>query len=503
MPDISTYNFYGPGFAPPNSEQVLRQVRNPESGDPRVLFRHFEFQSAALEFAAERDRALRLAGVSEPLFVFARELDASGRRDYFVGSIHSFLRKSWRFAPRCFSEVLREGFACKLYFDLEQALDTSWTECLRRERLAQLDVAVVSLVAAVQEVVRESSRGEVAKSFLDVLELDSTIPTKYSRHLIFPSVLLRDNIAVGSFVRNRVLPRVADSLPQNFVDLSVYSRNRCFRLPYSVKFGREKALEPTKRWRGSALLCMPVELQRSQTLQDAMLTNASYALACSLEMNVAGLERSARAWPLDQRRPSPEKPLGTADRRFGQSPYPELEHYIVEYALSRDESVTPRIRNWMFFAASRTILYAMTDHRYCARIQRQHRSNNVVYVVDLNQGLLFQKCLDPDCANWRSAPHSLPRDLPTWGPDPGNSDGSSPERSLRSVVPEPMVDAVGNDSLEDPVLYDLLTTFEREHAKDSLDEALSLNDEVLLDVVCVSEMSQDLGSIRVDGREVA
>jgi hypothetical protein len=501
MPDVSPYSFYGRGFIPPNREGVLRQVRSAETGSADVLFRRFEVQSAALEFAKERDRALQHAGVSEPLFVFARELDVTGRREYFVGSLHSFLYRSWRFEPRCFSEVLREGFACKLYFDLEQPLNATWSGALRTERVEQLDAAVARLVDTVLELVRESSPGGIRRSFLDVLELDSTIPTKYSRHLIFPNVLLRDNIAVGLFVKNRVLPRIAHDLPEDFVDLSVYSRNRCFRLPYSMKFGRSRALEPTNRWKGSVLLSLELEEQRRQTIKDAMLTNASYAMASSLETSASRPERMISAASQSQRCSQPDASGEFAERRYGQSPYLELETYIIDYARMRDDSAMPRIRSWMFFAASRTILYAMADHRYCARIQRQHRSNNVLYIVDLNQGQFFQKCLDPDCANWRSEAYSLPPHLLNR-----ISESEPPDRTeLREVrtsgEPQQPVSPNDDDQLGDEVLCDMLAAFEREHADTALEENLILGDDVLLGIAEISEMSQGLENVRMDTAE--
>lgn len=46
--------------------------------------------------------------------------------------------------------------------------------------------------------------------------------------------------------------------------------------------------------------------------------------------------------------------------------------------------------------------------RYCGRIGRHHKSNNVVLVVSLPRREMHQRCFDPDCRDFRSEPWCIP-----------------------------------------------------------------------------------------------
>ena len=54
------------------------------------------------------------------------------------------------------------------------------------------------------------------------------------------------------------------------------------------------------------------------------------------------------------------------------------------------------------------IVYSIDGNRFCFNIQRQHKSNGVYYVVDLEKGEFYQKCFDPDCRRFKSVSFSIP-----------------------------------------------------------------------------------------------
>ena len=113
-----------------------------------------------------------------------------------------------------------------------------------------------------------------------MLELDSSSPTKFSRHLLVrvPGWAFSNNAEVGAFVRaithspaaQQALYVYKDPLPEQqqqqqgqqqqqqqrarvcFVDGAVYSKNRHFRLFGSTKGGKAARLEPTLRYCMSA-----------------------------------------------------------------------------------------------------------------------------------------------------------------------------------------------------------------------------------------------------------
>lgn len=92
------------------------------------------------------------------------------------------------------------------------------------------------------------------------------------------------------------------------------------------------------------------------------------------------------------------------------------------------------IRSWVFFPASSSIVYSLAvsptgqprppilprpvcsrsvlvhyqgNYRFCAKINRHHKSNNVYFVADLCRKELHQRCYDFDCRGFRSSPWHL------------------------------------------------------------------------------------------------
>jgi len=54
------------------------------------------------------------------------------------------------------------------------------------------------------------------------------------------------------------------------------------------------------------------------------------------------------------------------------------------------------------------LCYRVAGSRFCARIGRPHKSNQIYFVADLLHGVVYQKCFDPDCYEYRSEPWRLP-----------------------------------------------------------------------------------------------
>lgn len=59
------------------------------------------------------------------------------------------------------------------------------------------------------------------------------------------------------------------------------------------------------------------------------------------------------------------------------------------------------------------ITYQMSRNRYCERLKRPHRSNNIMWTVDLQAMQCTQACHDPDCRalRFRGTPVDLPPEV--------------------------------------------------------------------------------------------
>lgn len=74
-----------------------------------------------------------------------------------------------------------------------------------------------------------------------------------------------------------------------------------------------------------------------------------------------------------------------------------------------------RFNSWTWFRETQTLILELAGTRFCERIGREHRSNNVYYCIDLLAGTFFQRCYDNECRKadfrglgayevWRYAP---------------------------------------------------------------------------------------------------
>ncbi|RXG55400.1 hypothetical protein Avbf_08231 [Armadillidium vulgare] len=71
--------------------------------------------------------------------------------------------------------------------------------------------------------------------------------------------------------------------------------------------------------------------------------------------------------------------------------------------------------NWRYFDDGELLVFDIDKrHRYCNNIGREHKSNSVMYVVNLRLGVFYQKCHDPDCKDFRSNERKLPLETMPW-----------------------------------------------------------------------------------------
>jgi DNA-directed primase/polymerase protein len=419
MTAVPPSRFYGPSprsrpFIPP----VLRRsaaaraavLASKRAADPggRAPFRTFPTQALACACA---DAAL---AAGTPARVWAVERDAAGRRRFLVASASAlwrwYRRALRRGAPLHVYEVIRRGAACKMYFDLEFARGEGAHEGARR---VDGDALAAEVVRVAGEVAEEWAGCDGGAAVEDRVELLSSTAAKYSAHLVFPGILLRDNAAAGVFARAVAarLPPVCGEL--GFVDLAVYTPNRCFRLAGSSKFGRTQRLLPPLAYAAAAAggraSCSDRLFFAALVTELADDTAASRPFV-SVPLDAGAPERgtlrragSAASPPCGGAPPAPPAPP-----RRARSDWPRVDEYVLRLVGGRGGS----IYGVSYFAASATLSYAIKGNwRYCARIGRHHRSNNVVLVASIARREMHQRCFDPDCRDFRSEPWPVPPDV--------------------------------------------------------------------------------------------
>ncbi|KAI0562680.1 DNA-directed primase/polymerase protein isoform X1 [Gracilaria domingensis] len=385
---ISTNKFYTkkPRFRYQfKSNRAVRHVLQAVRTDATVRIHTFPTQQQAFDQADKSPLNVQ---------VWSNEIDTSGKRQYSTGSYDAF----WRFYTRCmrrssklhFYEVIRNRRACKLYFDLEYK---------RAENVCDAENMIESLVAVVSKLAGTNLR----RHSEDVVELDSTTEKKFSRHLVFESIAFYDNIQAGLFAQkvvddlreqgeNLILVN-NDGVKVSFVDLGVYTKNRCFRIIGSSKFGKAARLLPLGH-----------EGDRLSLSKDDFLSS----LVCSVKKGVTIRGKPSPSYMSSGSNVRLDRmtPEGRKFERDRASPHPRLDEYIFSIIEPHGGGIYG-----ITIVGEHLLFYAIKGgYKYCENIGRHHKSNNVLLVADIHAKTMYQKCFDPDCRGFRSPSWSIP----TW-----------------------------------------------------------------------------------------
>jgi hypothetical protein len=160
--------------------------------------------------------------------LFSKELSSTGKRAYVASSYGRFVDYYWRKclpANRHYYELIRDETPCRLYFDLEFhkganreiADNISLTEDLMTEFISELSDEIQSKFGSfLWNLQQQDKTGGIVNPYLkkkiyfsrkNIVDLDSSTPKKFSRHLIvhLPCQALSANtFETGFFVKNFV-----------------------------------------------------------------------------------------------------------------------------------------------------------------------------------------------------------------------------------------------------------------------------------------------------------
>ena len=199
-----------------------------------------------------------------------------------------------------------------------------------------------------------------------------------------------------------------------FVDVGVYTRNRNFRLWLSSKLHKNVPLVTSRRNR-----------YKNPTQEGMWLTS----LVCHVPASAQGtlLRISSATYGAAARDGAGggggRQPVSPASQEGYQgSLFPDLDAFILAVASARGARPA-KIRRWCYFERSKVLTYEMSSNRWCENVGREHKSNGVYYVANIEQGVFYQKCHDPDCSSvdFRSDLRRIPD---TLLPDDPAGDGN-------------------------------------------------------------------------------
>lgn len=315
------------------------------------------------------------------------------------------------------------------------------------------------------------SAGVFVKRFVGRLVYELSTGMLATRHVTLAKCLFVKNQSTRSAEQKSVeseksgdtLYRVADNQQEReggkmieklscFVDLGVYTRNRLFRLMGSTKWG--KCASAALRIADANKFCFPTGFSNSKfylpdrlpigpsadlpsafTVSNdanesrekdheefcAALDWETHARALAMTL-VVPANKSKTTAPILMNQSDGDGTL-TATRNSsgarrdkslirncnGASPIPSLDSFFLQ--LSQRGGIQGKIRAWSHEGSY--FFYQMSENRWCENIGRAHKSNNIIWNVDLICKNYWQTCHDPDCraANFRGVKSELPAEL--------------------------------------------------------------------------------------------
>eukprot|EP00834_Sanchytrium_tribonematis_P001888 NODE_50_length_31184_cov_0.705099.p9 type:complete len:365 gc:universal NODE_50_length_31184_cov_0.705099:4712-5806(+) len=317
---------------------------------------------------------------SQNVHVFSREQSQSGKRQFIVDTIENFYQTYIELDEKHFYELIPIASPCHLYFDLE--FYTKYNMELNGNELLELFIQQLKLFINLQ----------IHREVKDIVVLDSSRDEKYSKHLLIhlENAIFKSNWDCLNLVNNFLsdCELVGKSFKvniendvSNFCDLSVYSKNRQFRLFLSSKFG------------GNTILSIDNEALSVETFKKTLITY------CPSRIYNDIIEIQPKYLSI------PKRKILKSDNNFDfeeGSSCASLDTYM--------RSKLPGTIN-KILRKPNSIIFSIVGNRFCERIGREHKSNGVYYVVNVKNGNYYQACHDPDCRGFVGKPHELPTEI--------------------------------------------------------------------------------------------
>ncbi|KPI86883.1 hypothetical protein ABL78_4073 [Leptomonas seymouri] len=206
------------------------------------------------------------------------------------------------------------------------------------------------------------------------------------------------------------------------VDEAVYSKNRMMRCLGSCKLGKSSVLRVHRHYlHGRCLHATSSAESEPPSLDEFLATAISHrpfhvlgARIFHLEdeaTNSGGAGGACKAWP------TRSDAAKTSDAVRWKETQPGEDDAVNQVAALLREAYT-RIARFPCNVlrprrlGGRFLTFQVSGSRYCQRIGREHKSNSVYLVVDLEKRTFVQKCFDPDCVSYRSQHYPLDEATP-------------------------------------------------------------------------------------------
>ena len=327
--------------------------------------------------------------------VFSWEIGLKGKRKFLLAPIDEFWVKYQTWPDKKYYEVIKSDYPSKLYFDLEFSVKHN-----PKKDGSEMCKMLLKLTS---ELLKDHLNHVAITK--DILVLEASTAVKFSLHVIYTKTIFKNNQMVGQFVKivknklNEKFPGQFEVMKgdrvDHFVDSSVYRRNQNLRLFLSRKFGKMNPLQLSSSLSSSDWKCDCLE-KKKKVFMGSLVSNVDTSiipLTLSIEDNNQNIRQpSVVSVPV-------KKVYGTI-----YSEIEEMVNNIVKPGFIRDSIIYPGF--------SSIIVFLIGGSKYCRNVRREHTSNNVYFICNLDDLTLVQAC--HSCKHFRSTPIPIPADKISW-----------------------------------------------------------------------------------------
>eukprot|EP00477_Mikrocytos_mackini_P000976 GAHX01001047.1.p1 GENE.GAHX01001047.1~~GAHX01001047.1.p1 ORF type:complete len:401 (-),score=64.96 GAHX01001047.1:686-1888(-) len=338
----------------------------------------------------------------QTLLIFSKEFctrESKGSRYFMILSMEMFLRVYKAINPltRNYYELILHSYYCKLYLDVEYLYEN-----FKEDTKLIVGTLIKSLRAFILTELN------INVEYKDFIILDSSNDVKFSLHviLVHDRVIFANNVNLGVFVKdfiemcllNEDKKYLFDLNENCIIDKAVYTKNRNFRIYKSTKLGQKRPLVISK-------------FNKFPTKDKEVFLKKS--LVSYFEVPIVEIQpityKPQKEANINNKEDKPDKRAYQEPLFVTHSSFPELDKYFDSILRTKGGKIY-KMRELQIKGITH-IYYYPQNYRFCNRINREHKSNGIYYIVDSYTKTYWQQCFDVDCKGFKSCKIGLPKML--------------------------------------------------------------------------------------------
>ena len=336
----------------------------------KFLYKNKDSESEKIKVFKKQDQAIA-SSEEERKSTFSCEIGRNGIRNFISCNLQDFWLMYEKKKLKNYYEVIQHDKIVKLFYDLE--FDKMSNPKLCGEELT---------LTLIREVIQELKNiYNIQTTQKECLILESTDSKKFSIHLIFFNIYFENIFEVGRFVKDHlsridmnILSKRGESI--SFVDCSIYTRNRNFRIYLSSKYGSNR----------------PLVLSKLDTSTEN-LDDSDYTVFLRSLISHSNPDAIPLSCPKSQISVRPRTNNG--QQTFEE---PECAGIDPEIYCSIKKMIHPG-KIYKCTELNENFHFSVSSDKFCMKIGRSHSSSNIFYRYNKRLNLLEQGCYSLKCSS--------------------------------------------------------------------------------------------------------